>query len=221
MKHKFEAEFRAFAGKTYFLLTVLVFPVACMISYLLSGMIWQLGVIIAPIICMLVLGFLDYFAFAGANSRHAHGMELFKSSTRGEILFKKALKQDLINKSVISFAASVISGTFAALNTEKLPDLLFVVFYCFGAYATGQLVLRLVLFLTRKKGLTMQTHALILYLVYFVGSVLFIPLIFVSETESAIIMGIYTAVAEILSVLSAILLFRSCVRAYSSAFYDI
>ena len=69
MKCRFEAEYRAFTGKWNLLIHLLLFSITCLICYATSGMIWQLSVMICPLLSMMALCFMDYFAFAGTNSK--------------------------------------------------------------------------------------------------------------------------------------------------------
>ncbi len=221
MKCKFEAEYRGFTGKWNLLIHILLFFVTCAICYLTSGMIWQLSVMICPILSMLALCFMDYFAFAGTNSKRAKGMELLKSSFYGGHVLKKALRQDVINKSVYHLLATAFT-TIIILSSEHEKDFsaTFALLYICSAFATGQLLMRLTLLITRNKGLTMQTHILITYFAFFIGSVLFIPLIFLSEMKSVLFMSLYFAAAEALSILSGIWLLTSCYKAYDTTFSD-
>ncbi len=221
MKCKFEAEYRAFTGKWNLLIHLLLFSITCLICYATSGMIWQLSVMICPLLSMMALCFMDYFAFAGTNSKRAKGMELLKSSFYGSQILKKALRQDMINKSVYHLLTAAFT-TIVVLCGEHERDFSsgFAVLYIFSAFVTGQLLIRLTLLITRNKGLTMQTHVMITYFAFLIGSVVFVPLIFLSELRSVLYMSLYLIGIESLSILSGIWLLNSCYRAYDTTFSD-
>ena len=220
MKRKLIAEYIAFTGKLHPLILLGLFAISCLICYVISGLIWQLSLIVAPILSMGFLSFMDYFPFAGTNAKKARGMELVKSSPYGGEILKRALKQDLIIKSLFSFILTALIVVLILTGTPRPQDIPFVIIYAFAAYATGQLFTRITLFFTRKKGLTMQSHIMIVYIFFFAGSLILLPLIFLSDTNSVPLMLLYACAAEILSVLSAIWLLTSCNKAFATTFYD-
>ena len=168
-----------------------------------------------------VLCFMDYFSFAGTNSKRAKGMELIKSSPYGGRILKKALQQDIVNKAIYHLLAMTFTaGLILSGEHEQGFSGIFALLYVGSAFATGQLLIRITLMITRSKGLTMQTHMLIVYAAFFIGTIIFIPLIFLSETNSMLFMSLYFAAVESLSILSGIWLLSSCYKAYDSTFYD-
>ena len=80
MKKKFEAEYFLFAGKARPFIMLLMLIVISGICFLMAAALWQVSLIIAPILGMAVLSFMDYFVFAGFNSRKSIGMDMMKSS---------------------------------------------------------------------------------------------------------------------------------------------
>ena len=191
----------------------------CLANYLLAGVFWQVSVLLAPYLCVLALSFMDYFVFSGFNSRKAQGMDLLKSSGRGSELVSKALRQDAVAKSIFSLIAAVFT-LICVLKLNEEVDKPFVILYSIAGFATCQVICRLLLLIDRWKGLTMQTHMFIIYLGYFAGGLLLLPIIFLSESWSVTVMAIYAAAAEVLSVLTGYWLVRSCTKAYESGFYD-
>ncbi|MBP5331996.1 MAG: hypothetical protein J6Y89_09115, partial [Lachnospiraceae bacterium] len=102
MKKKFEAEYLAFTGRWHILIMLGMLAVAGVFDFFLSAFIWQLGIIIAPILAMGMLCFMDYFTFSGTNSKKSKGMEILRSSPCGGEVLYAALKQDIINKSLFN-----------------------------------------------------------------------------------------------------------------------
>ncbi len=225
MKNRFEAEYLAFAGWLRILIMLVLLVITCLLSFFLT-LIWQLGIIMAPSLSMIILVFMDYFIFSGTNSKRSKGMELLKSSPRGSQVLQRALKQDIVNKSVfsliaISFTVALILIGRSASGAESFEDSnLFVIIFAFGAFATGQVLTRIALLLTRNKGLTLHVHMLLAYLIFFLGTAIMLPLIFLSETHSIPIMSGYAAVMEVLSILTGKLLISSCGKAYDASFCD-
>ncbi|MBO4415567.1 MAG: hypothetical protein J5824_06245 [Lachnospiraceae bacterium] len=226
MKKKFEAEYLAFTGRWHVLIMLGLLAAACVIAFFLSALIWQVGIMIAPILSMGMLCFMDYFTFSGTNSKKSKGMEVLRSSPRGGEVLYTALKQDVINKSLFNLLVTVFIVTVIIIDrsvsgiTEFEDSNLFIIAYGIAAFATGQVLIRLTLLLTRSKGLTMQVHMLIVYLIFFAGTLIMIPLIFLTETHSLPIMCAYAAVMEIFSVLTGKWLISSCRKAYEAQFYD-
>ncbi len=217
----FEAEYIAYAGKGNLLIVGLLLLGSCVISYLLSKILWQLAIMIAAIVSFGILNFMDYFAFAGSNSKNSLGINLIKSAPYGAELFRKALLQDMINKllfSVITICAVTVFVLCRPLGREF--SAFFVILYAAAAFATEQLLLNSSLWITRKKGITMQAHFLIMYLTFFAGSLLFLPLVFISEEKSVLVMTLYIVIVGALAVLANIWLQKSCNKAYRSMFYD-
>ena len=199
---------------------LLLLAAVCGINFLLAGAFWQLAVITGPVMCMAVLSFMDYFVFAGFNSRKSIGMDMLKSSYHGRKLVIAALKQDIVNKSLYILAGSTFALVSVFMFNPEIEDRLFVILYAMGAFSSAQILLRLTLLLDRAKGLTMQTHMLICYLAYALGTVIVLPLIFASESLSVPVMIVYAVIAEILSILTGYLLIRSCVKAFDSSLHD-
>lgn len=234
MKRKFEAEYRAFASNSHIAIMLALFAVTCFAGYAFSLMIWQLTLIICPILSMGILCFMDYFTFSGTGSKRATGMDVVRSSYYGGEVLHKALKQDMINKSLfnllsVAFAVGCVfvsrsqAREIAEANSmwEGFEDSnLFVIVYALGVFATSQILIRVTLLWTRSKGLTMQVHMLIVYLVFFGGTIILLPVIFLSETHSTPIMLAYAVVAECLSIFFANVLLKHCKKAYDSSFSD-
>ena len=217
---KFEAEYFVFAGKWRPLIMLLLLAVVCMINFFLAGALWQFAVITAPIMCMAIICFMDYFVFSGFNSRKSIGMDLIKSSYRGKKLVEAALKQDIVNKSLYVLAGSVFALVLVFMFNPEIEDSLFVIFYTISSYASSLVLMHLTLLLDRAKGLTMQTHMLICYLFYALGTVIILPLIFISETLSLPTMITYAVIAVICAVVTGYLLVRSCIKTYDASFHD-
>lgn len=218
-KIHFETEYLLLAGKwrPFLMLLLLLAVIAC--NFLLAGVFWQIAVFTGPILCVAVLCFMDYFVFAGFNSRRSIGMDMLMSSVRGRSFIENVLKHDIVNKSLYVMTGSVAALVSIFMFNEDI-DRPFVIFYAIGAFSTSQILMRLTLLLDRAKGLTMQTHVLICYLCYSVGTLILLPLIFLSETGNLTIMIIYAVIAEALSILTGIWLVKSCVKAYESGFHD-
>ena len=127
----------------------------------------------------------------------------------------------MINKSVYHLLVTAFT-TVVVLCREHERDFSsgFAMLYIFSAFVTGQLLIRLTLLITRNKGLTMQTHVMITYFAFLIGSVVFVPLIFLSELRSVLYMSLYLIGIESLSILSGIWLLNSCYRAYDMTFSD-
>ena len=234
MKKKFEAEYLAFTGKMHVLLMFGLLAVIICCTYFLSGLIWQLGIMIAPILAMGVLCFMDYFTFSGTGSKRATGMDVVRSSYYGGEVLHKALKQDMINKSLFNLLSVAFAVGCVFVSRSQVREIaeansmwegfedsnLFVIVYALGVFATSQILIRVTLLWTRSKGLTMQVHMLIVYLVFFGGTIILLPVIFLSETHSTPIMLAYAVVAECLSIFFANVLLKHCKKAYDSSFSD-
>ncbi len=220
MNKKFEAEYLLFAGRSRLIAMFLLLLGACGLTFLLSAAMWQFAVVVGPILGMAILSFMDYFAFSGFNSKKQIGMDLLKSSTRGRAIIERALKQDLLNKTVYMITIGVVTLVLTLLVNPEIEDLPFTILYVISSYASCQTLLHLVLLLDRAKGLTMQAHILICYLFYSVGSLILLPLIFLSENMSALLMGIYAAVAAAVAVFTGFLLIRSCMKAFDASLHD-
>ena len=162
---------------------------------------------------------MDYFVFAGFNSRKSIGMDMMKSSAKGRTLIEAALKQDIVNKSIYVLIGSTAALVSIFIFNEEI-DHPFVIAYTIAAFSSCQVLLRVSLLIDRAKGLTMQVHIFIFYLCYSVGSLILIPLIFISESISLPLMIGYAVLAEIGSVLTGIWLIRSCMKAYDTSMHD-
>ncbi len=219
MKKSFQSEYFVFARRSRPFIMIFLLTVVCLVNFLMAGVFWQVSVMLAPYLCTLVLGFMDYFVFCGFNSRKTKGIDILKSSARGRALVVSAVKQDAVNKSLFSLAACLFT-LISILTINKEVDKFFVILYAIAAFSTCQVINRLLLLVDRWKGLTMQTHMFIVYLGYFAGGILLLPLIFLAEGCNVAIMAVYAVVAEALSVLSGIWLVKSCTKAYDSSFYD-
>ena len=218
-KFSFEAEYFVFARKSRAVIMFLLLCVVCVANFFLAGVFWQLATLTGPLLSVAILCFMDYFVFAGFNSRKSQGMNLLKSSPRGRALVESALKQDIVNKSVYTLAGSLFA-LFSVLKFNESIDKPFVIAYAAGGFSTCLILLRLVLLLNRAKGLTMQVHIFICYLCYSVGNCILLPMIFLSETGSLLIMIIYAVVAETGSILTGRWLIISCMKVYDSSFHD-
>ena len=218
-KNSLEAEYFAFAPWWRAPFMFLLLCIVCVGNFFLSGAFWQMATLTGPFFCAIVLCFMDYFVFAGFNSRKSQGMNLLKSSPRGRTLVESALKQDIVNKSVYVLAGSLFA-LISVLKFNESIDKPFVIVYAAGGFSTCLVLLRLVLLLNRAKGLTMQVHIFICYLCYSVGNCILLPMIFLSETGSLLIMIIYAVVAETGSILTGRWLIISCMKAYDSSFHD-
>lgn len=218
-KKSFETEYLIFARKWRPLLMLALLAVSCTANFFIAGVFWQMAVLTGPVICVAVLCFMDYFVFAGFNSRKSAGMNLLKTSPYGRVLVEAALKQDIVNKAIYVLIGSVtVLISIFIFNPDV--DKPFVIAYAIGGYSTCMILLRLVLLIDRAKGLTMQVHVFICYLFYSLGTVILIPLIFLSETFSLPLLIVYDVAAEIGSVLMGRWLINSCMKAYDSSFHD-
>ena len=216
----FEAEYFAFAPGWRAPLMIVLLCLVCVGNFFLAGVFWQMATLTGPVLCVAVLCFMDYFVFAGFNSKKLQGMNLLKSSFYGRSLVEKALKQDSVNKAVYVLIGSV-AVIISVFKFNPDIDKPFVIAYAVGGYSTCMVLLRLVLLINRAKGITMQVHILICYLCYSLGTTILLPMIFLSETGSLVIMIIYAVAAEIGSILTGRWLIVSCMRAYDSNFHDI
>ncbi|MCR5685741.1 MAG: hypothetical protein K6G81_10050 [Lachnospiraceae bacterium] len=220
MKKSFMSEYFVFARKWRIAVMLLLLAIVCAVVFFMAGAFWQVSVLLAPSLAAAILCFMDYFAFCGFNSRKARGMELIKSSARGRKLISQAVRQDAVNKSIFSLAASVFALSCALAFADEEENRVFIILYAIAGFATYQAVSRGLLLIDRWKGLTMQVHILISYLGYSIGSVFLLPMIFLSESGSVPVMAAYAIVAEGLSVFMGITLVRSCEKAYDSSFID-
>ncbi len=220
-KHKkfFEAEYLVFARKWRPILMFLSLLIVCTVNFFISGVFWQIAVLTGPLLSVAILCFMDYFVFAGFNSRKSIGMDLMKSSVKGRALVEAALKQDIVNKSIYVLTASTAALVSIFIFNEDI-DHPFVIAYTIAAFSSCQVLLRISLLIDRAKGLTMQVHIFIFYLCYSVGSLILIPVIFISESISLPLMIVYAVLAETGSVLTGIWLIRSCMKAYDASMHD-
>ena len=220
-KHKklFEAEYLVFAGKWRPVIMALALVIICVVNFFISGVFWQVAVLTGPLLCVAFLCFMDYFVFAGFNSRKSIGMDMMKSSAKGRTLIEAALKQDIVNKSIYVLIGSTAALVSIFIFNEEI-DHPFVIAYTIAAFSSCQILLRISLLIDRAKGLTMQVHVFIFYLCYSVGSLILIPVIFISESISLPLMIVYAVLAETGSVLTGIWLIRSCMKAYDASMHD-
>ena len=219
-RFSFEAAYFAFARKWRVLLMFLLFGLIITANFFLAGAFWQLATLTGPIGCFAVLIFMDYYVFAGFNSRKSDpGMNLLKSSFHGRSLVEAALKQDSFNKSLYMLAGS-LAAVISILKFNPDIDKPFMIVYAIGGFSTSLIMMRLSLLITRAKGITLQAHILICYLCYSIGSAILLPLIFLSEKASLPIMAAYAAAAEAGSILTGRWLIVSCLKAYDSGFHD-
>ena len=216
----FEAEYFLFARKWRPLLMICLLAAICTANYFLSLSLWQAAILLGPILCFAVLIFMDYFVFSGFNSRTSIGMDLVKSSLKGRMIIKKALEQDIVNKTFFVLTGSASAFVFVLRNHPEV-DLLFLIFFTIGGFSTTHILLHLILLIDRSKGLTMQAHVFICYLSYSLGTVIFLPAVFISETMSLLFMIIYSVVTTALGIFTGIILIRSCMKAYDSCFHDV
>lgn len=180
------------------------------------------ALIVAPISLMVVI-FVDYFAFSGISVRREKCMEMMKSSVYGREIIGKALKTDTILKIVtvlLCFAGCII-GCFVSG-----AGVLFVLAVMFTTMALTVFVL----IFTRRKGLSMAVQMMMTYLGVTLLDGVMVGLLYAvlnaAEEEAQgistldIIVWAITLGMACLTVLLGFLLYRDCIRGYESGFLD-
>ena len=122
----------------------------------------------------------------------------------------KALKQDLINKSVFSLLVMGFILVIVLFFTKKVNASRFFIVLCAGAvFAAGQLITRLTVLISRKLGTTFQRHSIIVYIALFICALILLPFVYLIKTNSKLLAVIFAVVLEALSVLAALLIIRT------------
>ena len=213
----------AFTPLGYRIATVIGMAVtSCMGFFLTKYMGIATALVIAPM-ALAIITFIDYFAFSGISTRKEKCMEIMKSSVYGTEIVSKALKTDIILKfitMVLCFAGTLIGCIMYEAG----------VIFVLAVMVTTMAVTELALIITRRKGLSIAVHTMVIYLMVTVeeGALIALFLGLASEVDEektgtlfsnmigpAVVIGMIA-----LTVLFGILLYRDCVKGYESSFSD-
>ena len=180
------------------------------------------ALVVAPM-ALAIITFIDYFAFSGISTRKEKCMEIMKSSVYGSEVVSKALKTDVILKlitMVLCFAGTLIGCIMYEAG----------VLFVLAVMVTTMAVTELALIITRRKGLSIAVHSMVIYIMVTVeeGAMIALFLGFASSVDEeaadsmfANIVGPAVLIGMIaLTVLLGIILFKDCVKGYMSGFCD-
>ena len=171
---------------------------------------------------LIVITFIDYFAFSGISTRREKCMEMMKSSVYGSEIIGKTLKTDIRIKIVtllLSFSGC-IAGTFIYES-----GLLFIL----AVMAATAAVTGLTVIFSRRKGLSLMVHTMIIYIATnMLEGVLLILLLCLTATgrnedvpvPAGWVTALVGAVLALIAVLIGWLMYRDSVKGYESGFCD-
>ncbi|MBP5330655.1 MAG: hypothetical protein J6Y89_02260 [Lachnospiraceae bacterium] len=213
MKIKFESEYFKYAGKVRRIIMPILLAATCALSYLFIQKYWQLGLVIGPVLGMGVISFMDFYLFSGTPVRRKQAPKSAEAATADSSVLIKALKQDLINKSIFNLVITAFITGIVIFFTKINASRLFVVLCAGAAFAAGQLVTRLTVLISRKLGTTFQRHSIIVYIALFICAVILLPFVYLIKSNSKLLAIIFAVVFEALSVLAALLILRTASKA--------
>lgn len=181
------------------------------------------ALVVAPL-SMVVIALIDYFAFSGISTRKEKCMELMKSSFYGTEILCKAMKLDIILK-MITMVLCFMGSFIGCILYEA--GILLVLSALFATMA----VTALTLIFTRRKGLSIVVHTMIIYFMSMVLNGVLLALLLsmvegitdVTQSDTTftnVVVPLIIVGLAALAVLFGILLYRDCVKGYESGFCD-
>ena len=136
----------AFTPMSYRIAVIIGMILTSVVGFVLSDYMGLASALVVAPIALVIIVFVDYFAFSGISTRREKCMELMKSSLYGREIIGKALKADTILKIVtvlLCFAGCIIGCFMGGVG------IMFVLAVMFTTMA----ITVLVLIFTRRKGL--------------------------------------------------------------------
>ncbi|MBO7634787.1 MAG: hypothetical protein J6S72_10505 [Lachnospiraceae bacterium] len=213
----------AFTPMSYRIAVIIGMILTSVIGFILSDYMGLASALVVAPIALVIIVFVDYFAFSGISTRREKCMELMKSSLYGREIIGKALKADTILKIVtvlLCFAGCIIGCFMGGVG------IMFVLAVMFTTMA----ITVLVLIFTRRKGLNTAVQMMLTYLGVTLLDGVMLGLLFATinatEEETAGMNAIDIAILSItlgmaaLTILLGFLLYRDCIKGYESGFLD-
>ncbi|MBR4343761.1 MAG: hypothetical protein IKP88_13880 [Lachnospiraceae bacterium] len=217
------SEYRAFTSQIYRIIIILVFISLLGVGFFSDQALGFTGAFIVTAFSSTVTIFLDYFIFGGVSARKQRGMELVKSSFKGRELLEKALKTDMYIKAFINLSGFI--GFLLAeivFSEEGLSPLAIILFLIL--YPITNLTSRIILIIARRFAVSMASQVFITYLASMLNTLLLLTISFLiplTDEGFNIILIVPVVIIEALSILTATLLLKDCIKGYNSSFYDI
>ena len=213
----------AFTSLGYRILHCIITLGFMVLGFLADVYMGSVGVVIISAGMPLVLVFLDYFAFSGTSSRKQKSMQFIKSSYKGLNLFKTAVKTDLWIKQgciVLAYLGYILAEIIYYIDSETFFDslLLLLIYLPISGLTTN-----LTLIISRRIALTIAVQIAVCYICSMFSTILLVIYSFLIPehiSNFAVAAIISFVIIEAISIVVGIILYKDCVKGYTSSFSD-
>ena len=213
----------AFTTLGYRLLNILTTVLFVVIGFLADVYIGSIGVVILSAGVPLVLVFLDYFAFSGASTRKQKSMSFIKSSCKGFEFFKSTVKTDLIIKHIcllFCYIGFVLAEIIYYTDSEALINSLMLLLIYMPISA---LTMNITLIISRRISLSMVIQTTVCYICSMISTILLlIYSAIIPENMDDFMLPVIISffVLGTISIVLAYVLYKDCLKGYTSSFVD-
>ena len=218
-----KSPYRAFTSFSYRLMCILAAAAFLTGSFFASVYIGKIAAILISTFMPIIFVFLDFFAFSGTSSRKQRSMNFVKSSHKGGMLFKSAVKTDTILKNIYllsGYLGYIIAELVYFTDLDTFADsLLMILIYL----PMSQITTMLALLISRRISLTLITQTAACYICSMVSTFLFFIYSFILPdelTDIALFIIISFVVLEVIAIALAVVVYRDCAKGYDSSFID-
>ena len=213
----------AFTAPSYRVLNILATLGLILIGFLADVYIGTVGIVMLSTFGPVVLVFLDYFAFSGASTRRQRTMNYMKSSFKGEAFFRSALKTDIFLKEIcllFSFLGYIIAEVIYFTDADSFVNgILVLLIYL----PVSEITMCVTLIISRKIALSVIIQTAVCYFCSMISTFLLMFYSFIVPEQLAeytLTFVIMFFLLEAIHILCAVLLYRDCVKGYTSSFTD-